>query len=214
MKLGWANRVTVIRILLIIPFVSCLLKLRDPALEDLARNLTRYVALGIFILMALSDVLDGWLARRNGEVTKLGSFLDPMADKFLVMSACILLSIDTIAGTEFELPSTVAVLIIGKDVLLLLGFIIVYFMTLEVRIEAMFIGKIGTVFQFSMITGILIAPEMNRLLPWRKFLPFLWWGAAGIAVLSTIVYIRNGIRYIESLEHIEEDGMQNTGDRS
>ena len=52
MKLGWANRVTVIRILLIIPFVSCLLKLRDPALEELTGNLIRYGALLIFILMA------------------------------------------------------------------------------------------------------------------------------------------------------------------
>ena len=104
--------------------------------------------------MAASDLLDGVLARKKGQITRLGSFLDPMADKFLVMSACILLSIEAIAGSGFELPATVAVLIIGKDVLLLLGFIIVYFMTLEVRIEAMFIGKIGTVFQFSMITGI------------------------------------------------------------
>ena len=205
MKLGWANRVTVIRILLIIPFVIFLLKLRDPSLEDLARNLTRYGAVAIFILMAISDGLDGWLARRNGEVTRLGSFLDPMADKLLVMSACILLSMEAIAGAEFTLPPTVVVLIIGKDVLLLLGFIIVYFMTLEVRITPIFIGKIGTVFQLSMITAILIAPEVNRFVSWIWFLRFLWWGAAGIAVLSTVVYIRNGIRYIELLEHVEEE---------
>jgi len=61
MKLAWANRITIARILFIVPFVICMLKINDPD-PDFGR-LMRYSALGIFLAMAASDVLDGYLAR-------------------------------------------------------------------------------------------------------------------------------------------------------
>jgi len=53
----------------------------------------------------------------------------------------------------------------------------------------------------SMVAGILIAPEVTGVLPgWIWFLRFLWWSAAGTAILTTLIYIRNGSRYIEQYE--------------
>ena len=197
MALTWANQITIVRILLIIPFVICMLKANESNYD----RLTRYIALAIFLSMCASDVLDGYMARVKKQITKVGSFLDPMADKLLITCACILLASPKTAVNGFLLPQPVVVLIIGKDVLLLLGFIIIYLLTSQVRIVPVFIGKLGAFLQLSMVTAILIAPEITHLTSlWIYFMRFLWWSAAGAAVLATLVYIRNGMRYIERFE--------------
>ena len=201
MKLNWANRITIIRILLIIPFVSCMLKINDAAISESMRDIVRYIAIFIFLIMAFSDVLDGYLARRNKQVTKLGGFLDPIADKLLITSACLLLASQRGHVDGFLLPTTVVVLIIGRDLLLLIGFIIVYFITSRFYIAPILAGKVGTWLQSSMVAAILLAPEISALLPgWIWFLRTLWWSAAATAVLATLIYIRNGSRYIEEHE--------------
>jgi len=202
MKLNWANRITILRILFTVPFVSCMLKMNDPALSPAMSSVMRYLSIFIFLIMAASDALDGYLARRNGQVTKLGSFLDPMADKLLMACACVLLALPGAGVTGFRLPPTVAVLIIGKDLFLLIGFIIVYFVTLQVRLVSVFIGKVATVLQLSMVASVLLAPEISMFIPgWIWFLRVLWWSAATTAILATLIYIRTGSRYIEQYEH-------------
>ncbi len=201
MKLSWASRITILRILLIIPFVSVMLKINDPALSLNAPNAMRYVSIIIFLAMAVSDGIDGYLARRKKQITKLGAFLDPLADKLLMTCACLLLASQRGHVEGFLLPPTVVVLIIGKDLFLLIGFVIVYLITSQIRIAPVFIGKLATTLQLSMVAGILIAPEVSVILPgWIWFLRFLWWSAAGTAILTTLIYIRNGSRYIEEYE--------------
>ena len=201
MKLSWANRITILRILLIIPFVSCMLKINDASLSELMRDTMRHISIVIFLFMVISDVLDGYLARRNRQITRLGAFLDPTADKLLMTSACLLL-ISQRGGIEgFPLPPTVVVLIIGKDLFMTIGFLILYFITSRVHIAPVFVGKAATALQLSMVAGILLGPEFSIILPgWIWFLRVLWWSAAGTAILATLVYIRNGIRYIEEYE--------------
>jgi cardiolipin synthase len=204
MRLNWANRITILRILLIIPFVSCMLKTNDAALSDGVRDIMRYAAIFIFFFMAISDGVDGFLARRKKQVTRLGAFLDPVADKLLITCACLLLASRRGGIEGFSLPPTVVVLIIGKDLLLLIGFVIIYFITSQIRIAPVFIGKVATVLQLSMVAGILIAPEVSGFLTgWIWFLRILWWSAAATAVLATLIYIRNGSRYIEEYEQNE-----------
>jgi len=201
MKLSWASRITILRILLIIPFVSFMLKINDPALSLNARNAMRYVSIIIFLVMAVSDGIDGYLARRKKQITKLGAFLDPIADKLLMTCACLLLASQRGHVENFLLPPTVVVLIIGKDLFLLIGFAIVYLITSRIHIVPVFIGKLATALQLSMVAGILIAPEVSGVLPgWIWFLRVLWWSAAGTAILTTLIYIRNGSRYIEQYE--------------
>jgi len=115
--------------------------------------------------------------------------------------ACLLLASQRGHVEDFLLPPTVVVLIIGKDLFLLIGFVIVYLITLQIRIAPVFIGKLATTLQLSMVAGILIAPEVSVIFPgWIWFLRFLWWSAAGTAILTTLIYIRNGSRYIEQYE--------------
>ncbi len=201
MKLSWASRITILRILLIIPFVSFMLKINDIELSETLRNAMRYVSIVIFLTMAVSDGIDGYLARRKKQITKLGAFLDPIADKLLMTCACLLLASQRGHVGGFLLPPTVVVLIIGKDLFLLIGFTIVYFITSRIHIAPVFIGKLATTLQLSMVAGILIAPEVSGVLPgWVWFLRFLWWSAASTAILTTLIYIRNGSRYIEQYE--------------
>ncbi|MBW7990479.1 MAG: hypothetical protein FVQ84_10745 [Planctomycetes bacterium] len=201
MKLSLASRITILRILLIAPFVSFMLKTNDPELSTGAQNAMRYVAIVIFLVMAISDAIDGYLARRKKQVTELGAFLDPIADKLLITCACLLLASQRGQVQDFLLPPTVVVLIIGKDLVLFIGFTIIYFITSQIHIVPVFIGKLATALQLSMVTGILIAPEVSGILPgWIWFLRLLWWSAAGTAILATLIYIRNGNRYIEQYE--------------
>jgi len=201
MKLSWANRITILRILLIVPFVSFMLKINDPDLMPGWRVAMRYLAIVIYLMMAVSDGVDGYLARTRGQVTRLGAFLDPIADKLLITSACLLLASQRAAVDGFLLPPTVVVLIIGKDLFLLIGFVILYLITSQVRIHTVLVGKVATALQLSMVAAILIAPEVSLLITgWIWFLRVLWWSAASAAILATLVYIRNGSRYIEEYE--------------
>jgi len=197
MKLNHANRITILRILLIVPFVICMLKINHPT----TGTPIRYLSLLIFLVMAFSDAYDGYIARKKKQATPLGSFLDPTADKLLMACACLLLSIEKTAVDGFRLPPTVAVLIIGKDLFLLIGFVILHFLTFQVKPTPVLIGRIATVLQLTMVAAILIAPEISKIATgWIWFLRFLWWSAAGTAIITTLIYIRTGTRYIEEFE--------------
>ena len=179
------------------PFVICMLKINDPSIKSEFGTILRYIAIMIFLFMAFSDALDGYFARIKKQITTLGAFLDPLADKLLMTSACLLLSSQRGRVGNFVLPPMVVVLIIGKDLFLLIGFVTVYMFTSQIRITPIFIGKLATVLQLSMVGGILIAPEVSRILPgWIWFLRALWWSAAGSAILAILIYIRYGSRYI------------------
>jgi cardiolipin synthase len=193
-----------------------MLKINEPVLSEMARNVMRYVSILLFLLMAVSDGVDGYLARRKNQITKLGAFLDPIADKLLITSACLLLASQRAHVEHFLLPPTVVVLIIGKDLFLLIGFIIVYLITSKIHIAPVFMGKLATALQMSMVAGILIGPEVSGILTgWIWFLRILWWSAAGTAILATLIYIRDGSRYIAAYEQnlVNNNGNYTGGDR-
>lgn len=200
-RLSWPTRITLVRILLIVPFVECMLSTHDPNLEQASRDYLRYTAIGLFVLMAVSDAVDGYWARRRKQITRLGTFLDPLADKLLITSASLLLVSQRGHVEGFLLPVTVVVLIIGKDILITIGFLILYLITSQTHIAPVFAGKLATALQLCMVAGVLIAPELSRVFPpYRGFVQTLWWAAGAAAVVAALVYIRNGSRYIEQYE--------------
>lgn len=200
-----ANQITILRILLILPFVICLLKTTHP----LTGIWFRWVALGIFLIAAISDALDGYLARIQKQVTPLGTFLDPLADKLLITCTCIILSLPPTAIEGFRLPLSVVVLIIGKDMLLLLGFVVTFFLTNKSHIQPIWAGKASTVFQMLMVLSILPGPEMAR---WIEFWPIwtriIWWMTGFWALMATFIYIVRGIRYIEEPDRNDQTESQ------
>jgi phosphatidylglycerophosphate synthase len=166
--------------------------------------LLRRIAVVLFFLMAISDGIDGYLARTRKQITKLGTFLDPLADKLLITSASLLLVSERGHVDGWQLPSMVVVLIIGKDILITLGFLIVYLITSQIHIVPVRAGKVATGLQSAMVIAVLVAPELAAVIPgYRWFARVLWWSAAGAAVLAALIYIRNGTRYIEQYERAQ-----------
>jgi len=201
MRFTLATKITILRIFLIVPFVVFMLNINDSNLSDLRQNLCRYTATAIFLIMAISDGIDGYLARRKNQKTKLGAFLDPTADKLLMTCACLLLASERAHVHGFKLPVEVIVIIIGKDMFLLIGFLVVYMFSQQVRIIPIKIGKLATGLQLTMVTAILLAPEISIAVPfWLWILRILWWSVAATAIIATALYIRAGSHFIEEAE--------------
>jgi phosphatidylglycerophosphate synthase len=174
-----------------------MLKVHEPGIG----KTMRYASLGIFLVMAFSDAYDGYVARKKKQITKLGAFLDPMADKLLMTCACILLSASKTAIDGFRLPPTVVVLIIGKDLFLAMGFLTLYFVTTEIKLSPVWIGRFATALQLTMVAAILIAPDISRVFGWWIwFLRFLWWSSACTAIIATLLYTSAGSKCIEEYE--------------
>ena len=203
-RLSWPTRITLVRILLIIPFVDCMLSMHDPVLTEAGQSFVRHAAIVLFFVMAISDAVDGYWARHRKQITKLGAFLDPLADKLLITCASLLLVSQSGHVDGFMLPMTVVVLIIGKDILITLGFLVMYLITSHVHIVPVFAGKLSTALQLTMVIAVLVAPDLVETIPgYRVFVQVLWWSAAVAAVVAALVYIRNGSRYIEDYERTQ-----------
>nr|WP_210728762.1 CDP-diacylglycerol--glycerol-3-phosphate 3-phosphatidyltransferase [Cellulomonas septica] len=173
-----ANVLTVARIVLV-PFFAWAL------LADGGHTVTgRLVATGIFVVAALTDRLDGWLARRSGTITDLGKLLDPIADKLLVGTALVLLS------WLGDLPWWVTVVILVRE----LGITAMRFFLLRyVVLPASRGGKLKTVLQ-SVAIGLYLLP-LDQLPAAVEVVAAV---AMGAAVLVTVVtgldYVRTAVR--------------------
>ncbi len=204
LKLSWPNRITIARILLIVPFMILMLHINDPWYKTWAR----YAALSVFVIMALSDALDGYLARRTHSITSLGTFLDPLADKLLITCSCLLLSLGPVPHGGMRLPSGIVVIIIGKDIYTVIGFIIIYMVTSEVKIVPVRAGKLCTALQLTMVIAILLAPDMLPHWPDYQYLVRILYNAtAAMAALTALIYTRNGARYISEYEQKQQSNI-------
>lgn len=200
-RLTWATRITLLRVLLIVPFVMLMLNINKEQYPQGERDFFRYLATAIFVVMALSDAVDGYLARHKKQATKLGAFLDPMADKLLMMAALLLLASKTAMVPRFRVPVEVVVIIIGKDMFLLIGFFVTFMFTQQVKVQPVYIGKVATAMQLIMVGLVLLAPEFAKVIPYYESgLKVLWWSVAGMAIAATAIYIRTGSGYIEEVE--------------
>ena len=147
------------RIVLIWPFVLCLLNLQT-------WGWARHAALGLFGLMAISDGLDGYLARRLNAHTLLGKFLDPLADKLLISATVVILGVPHTAIPGKVLPNWVVVAAVGKDLLVFAGFVVIYLITHQVFIQPRPAGKACTTLQFAMLVAMLLWPDLPTGARW------------------------------------------------
>jgi cardiolipin synthase len=103
----------------------------------------------VFIICCLSDGIDGLVARLFNQKSKLGTYLDPLADKILLVAAYVVLAVRRF------LPSWLTVMVISRDVLILLGVLMLYLIRTEVAIKPSMISKINTCFQFLTVVVVL-----------------------------------------------------------
>lgn len=168
------NALTILRILSIPVFVIFLLYDR------------LLVALFIFIGAGITDGLDGWIARVYHQRTTIGAYLDPIADKLMLTTAFIVLAVLGI------IPSWLTVIVIARDVIILMGILLLQLTSHQIEIKPIFIGKASTVLQLAAIGWSLVTPFSMLM---KSIFPAIIWVTAGLTVLSGLNYIYIGTKY-------------------
>lgn len=177
-----ANKLSIFRILLVPGFVVALLYYRSGESEWL-----RYLAVGLFGVGVLTDAVDGYVARAGNQASRLGSILDPAADKLFLVTAFLCLSLITTLPERFRLPAWVPILVLSRDLLIVFGWALVVLVKGEITAYPSYMGKTTTVFQMMTIIAVLLGWSFSR--------PILW-AAMVFTVLSGIGYIRRGNRIL------------------
>jgi cardiolipin synthase len=176
-RLNLANRITLTRIILVPIFITLLLY------HSPERAYLHTLSIFIFLAACFSDALDGYLARQRGETTELGSYIDPIADKLLLLSGFLCLSLINHLPSEMHIPAWVTIPIISRDVIIVIGSVIVFFTSGKLQPKPIFIGKITTVVQMiTLFSSLIMAPQEVRL------------GLQAAAVLFTVW---SGILYVQ-----------------
>lgn len=180
-RLTLANKLTIVRILLIPVFVMfAIYYVRE------LQEWQRYVAIALFLTAAITDGVDGYVARRFSQKSRLGTLLDPLADKLLLVSALVLLSIDN--GAAFNrLPLWFPVLIISRDLLLLGGSILLQFMHGNFLARPRVVGKIATVLQMITLGWVLLKID-------HPSFHYPLYAAGLFSLVSVIWYTYDGVR--------------------
>lgn len=179
MPLTLANRLTIVR-LLIVPFFIVAVLYYSPQKDYL-----RFVALGIFLIAVSLDVLDGYFARKFGQETKAGAILDPLADKILLISAYICIYKVSVLFETVRFPIWLVVAVISRDVILLLGSMVIRLFNGDSDINPTIWGKLTVFFQVVAVVGILMQ--------WQFFSIF-WYIILAFVIISGIDYVLKGVR--------------------
>lgn len=189
-----ATKITIVRILGIPVFILMLIYYKMSIDAGAANELYRFIALALFVLIAATDALDGYLARSRDEETRLGAILDPLADKALLLSAIILLTRPTLPELSPQFPIWFTLIIISRDAVLLTGSFVIHTMIGHVEVRPRWTGKVATFFQMGAIVAALAA------IPLKPF--YLLVGLAALfTLLSGVQYIVDGARQLEKPGH-------------
>ena len=149
----------------------------------------RWWALGIFITAAASDGVDGWVARRFNQMSKFGAFIDPIADKALLLTGVVTLSLVNWGEDGWRLPAWFAVIVVLRDCIIIGGIRILWNHHRAVKFAPHWSGKVCTVTQMFALGWVML-----KVLPLSPIWPCAV--AAVFTIWSTVAYIRQGIEIL------------------
>ena len=152
----------------------------------------RWLALGIFIVAAVTDMLDGWYARRFGQWTTIGRMLDPIADKLLVGGCLLMLAADdTIRGWALW----AALIILSREILV--SGMREYLAGLRVSVPVSRLGKWKTFLQLLAIGFLLAGAAGDKIIPHTTYIGIsLLWLSALLTLYTGFDYFRAGARHL------------------
>ena len=194
-----ANKITVVRILMIPAFVLMAIYYGESVQRGEPVEWQRYTAIAIFLIAAVSDGLDGYVARHYNQRSSLGVILDPIADKGLLLSGIITLSISN--WNEFDpnygqFPLWFPVLVITRDAVLFVGTAVLSLLVGidRVTVKPSWTGKVATVLQMVAIAWVMLQ---------LHFLPLLFVViCAGVfTFVSGVIYVMAGVRQLQAEGH-------------
>ena len=171
------NLLTLLRIILV------------PGIVILLMRESFLFALILFVVAGITDCLDGFLARVLRQQTVLGSYLDPLADKALVATSFITLSILGL------IPGWLVVIVISRDFIILIGFLILILMSVSFEISPAYVSKATTVLQIVTIFMVLCFRSVEFCCDYRLIVPMFWLTAIA-TIISGLYYIYKGVKLI------------------
>jgi cardiolipin synthase len=192
-----ANKITVVRILMIPAFVAMAIYYGQSIQRGAPLEWMRFTAIAIFLIAAVSDGLDGYVARRYNQRSSLGVILDPIADKGLLLSGIITLSLSNWSEVDPDygrFPVWFPVLVISRDAILFVGAAVLYLLIGKVHVKPNWTGKVATVLQMIAIGWVML---QLRLLP----ILYVVIVAGFFTLISGIVYVTDGIRQLQAAGH-------------
>jgi len=149
------------------------------------------VAFGIFVAAGITDALDGAIARLTHTKTTLGAYLDPAADKLLLLSALVALAFAA------AMPRWLVIIVLSRDVIVVMGFFILFAMTGEaMEVRPTVVGKLATFFQLMAVSLVLLSLARGSAV-----LPSLQGGVFYLAGVLTAAagtqYVYRGLRWLQ-----------------
>ena len=149
-------------------------------------------ALGIFVAAGVTDALDGAIARLTHTKTTLGAYLDPAADKLLLLSAFISLALMN------EVPRWLTVLVISRDVVIVLGYFLLFTMTQEtMEIRPSVSGKLSTFFQLAAV-GIVLVTLVRPTLVSDEVQSGVFYAAGLMTTAAGVQYVYRGLQWLQA----------------
>ncbi|PYL08802.1 MAG: CDP-diacylglycerol--glycerol-3-phosphate 3-phosphatidyltransferase [Verrucomicrobia bacterium] len=192
-----ANKITVVRILMIPAFVAMAIYYGQSIQRGAPLEWMRFTAIAIFLIAAVSDGLDGYIARRYNQKSSLGVILDPIADKGLLLSGIITLSISNWSDIDSDygrFPIWFPVLVISRDAILFVGAAVLYLLIGKVHVKPKWTGKVATVLQMVAIGWVMLQLRLFPLL-------YVVIAAGFFTLISGIVYVADGVRQLQAAGH-------------
>jgi len=183
--MNFANKISISRILSVPFFVASLIYYSPN------KDYIRLLALAIFIFAVISDAVDGYIARKSKQQSKAGLVLDPLGDKLIIMSAFIGLSFDKFNP---HFPLWVTLIIISRDIIILLGAVVIFIVKQDINVSPTVWGKLTTIFQMTAVLIILARFKIGI-----EFI--FWWLAVIFTVVSGIDYIRRGFKILYAVDN-------------
>ena len=174
-----ANRITLFRLFLVPIFAGLIISYtrEQPWL--------RHAALIVYFLAAISDALDGFVARAYNQKTKLGTILDPMADKLMINIGFVVMAVNS--NFAYRIPFWFPIVILLRDSLIVVGAYLINEFYGPVRVRPRITGKLTTLFQMSLVIAVLLELTIARHLMVVTLI---------ISAISYVDYMRDGIKQI------------------
>lgn len=139
------------------------------------------LAFWLFVAAGISDAVDGFIAKRFNYATELGSYLDPLADKALLVSVYVVLAV------EGHLPLWLVIVVVWRDLLIVGGAILYQTLTQNLKMAPLLVSKVNTLAQIVLAAYMLARPALGFEFPWLD---------TGLIVLVATTTVVSGVSYV------------------
>lgn len=171
-------------------FLTLLRIIAIPAFLILVSNHRYAAALVLFMAAGITDTIDGVLARLTNARSDLGATMDPLADKLLLLSSFLIL---TWLGA---LPPWLLILVLTRDVVVLSGYLVIYFVSTPMEVDPTFIGKLNT-FMEMFTVGFALLTLARPEIPMASVNQVTWYVTGLTTTISGVHYVYSGLLWYQ-----------------